>query len=140
MKWQKSNANPLPFPSPTFVLAATTTVLTSTTTTCCTGRGHVGGKSPEFIPTLAEQRKVQTKWLKETLTRHSDRLRERYDVTGELRFCHVATMGPPSLNSNRQACTRWSVATLPPKVNFAKLRFANALELPQVTDGSPACR
>ncbi|MPC08240.1 hypothetical protein E2C01_000819 [Portunus trituberculatus] len=36
---------------------------------------------------------------------------------------HVAARGLPSLNSNCQACTRWSMATLPPKVNFAKLRF-----------------
>ncbi|MPC60335.1 hypothetical protein E2C01_054378 [Portunus trituberculatus] len=72
-----------PFPSPTFVLAATTIVLTPTSTTCCTGRGYVGGKSPEFVPTLAEQRVAQTKWLKGTLTLHSDRFRERSDVTGE---------------------------------------------------------
>ncbi|MPC12239.1 hypothetical protein E2C01_004918 [Portunus trituberculatus] len=32
--------------------------------------------------------------------------------------------GPPSLNSNRKMCTRWSKATLPPKLNFTKLRFA----------------
>ncbi|MPC25444.1 hypothetical protein E2C01_018557 [Portunus trituberculatus] len=30
----------------------------------------------------------------------------------------------PTLNSNRQAYTWCSVATLPPKVNFTKLRFA----------------
>ncbi|MPC32747.1 hypothetical protein E2C01_026077 [Portunus trituberculatus] len=30
----------------------------------------------------------------------------------------------PSLDSNRQACTQWSVATLPPIVNFAKMSFA----------------
>ncbi|MPC18248.1 Tyrosine-protein kinase CSK [Portunus trituberculatus] len=32
---------------------------------------------------------------------------------------------PPSLHSNRQACTRWSVTTRPPDINFAKLRFTN---------------
>ncbi|MPC42546.1 hypothetical protein E2C01_036169 [Portunus trituberculatus] len=37
----------------------------------------------------------------------------------------AATRGLPSLNSNRQACTQWSVTTLPAKVNFVKLRFAN---------------
>ncbi|MPC56896.1 hypothetical protein E2C01_050863 [Portunus trituberculatus] len=54
-------------------------------TTCCAGRGHVGGKSPEFVPMLAEQREAQTKWLKGTLTMRSDRFRERSDVTGEQR-------------------------------------------------------
>ncbi|MPC17218.1 WD repeat-containing protein 6 [Portunus trituberculatus] len=68
---------------PTFILAATTIVLTPTGTICCTGRGHVGDKSPEFVPTLAEQRVTQTKWLKGTLTLCSDRFRERSDVTGE---------------------------------------------------------
>ncbi|MPC79060.1 hypothetical protein E2C01_073572 [Portunus trituberculatus] len=52
-------------------------------TTCCTGRGHVGGTSPEFVPTQAEQRVTQTKWLKGTLTLSSDRFRERSDVTRE---------------------------------------------------------
>ncbi|MPC22612.1 hypothetical protein E2C01_015629 [Portunus trituberculatus] len=46
------------------------------------GRGHVGGK---FVPTLAEQRVSQTKWLKGTLTLHSDRFRERSDITGDPR-------------------------------------------------------
>ncbi|MPC65191.1 hypothetical protein E2C01_059322 [Portunus trituberculatus] len=73
-----------PFPSPTFVLAATTIVLTHIGTTCCAGRGHVGGNLPKFVPTLAEQRVVQAKWLKGTLTLRSDRFRERSDVTGEL--------------------------------------------------------
>ncbi|MPC62595.1 hypothetical protein E2C01_056682 [Portunus trituberculatus] len=72
-----------PFPSPTFVLAATTTVLNPTGTICYAGRCHVGGKSPEFVPTLTEQRVAQTKWLEGTLTLRSDRFRERSDVTGE---------------------------------------------------------
>lgn len=48
------------------------------------GRGHVAGKSPEFVPTRAEQRAAQTIWLKGTLILLSDRLRERSGVTGEL--------------------------------------------------------
>ncbi|MPC32220.1 Calcium/calmodulin-dependent protein kinase type II delta chain [Portunus trituberculatus] len=80
-----------PFPSPTFVLATTTIVLTPTGTTCCAGRGHVGGKSPEFVPALVEQRVTQTKWLKRTLKLHSDRFRERSDVTGEPLCGHQGT-------------------------------------------------
>ncbi|MPC55483.1 hypothetical protein E2C01_049421 [Portunus trituberculatus] len=37
--------------------------------------------------------------------------------------CRATVRGPPSLNSNRQACTRWSMTTLLPKVNYTKLRF-----------------
>ncbi|MPC91114.1 hypothetical protein E2C01_086130 [Portunus trituberculatus] len=81
-----------PFPSPTFVLATTIIVLTHhhhcpypPGTACCAGRGHVGGKLPEFVPMLVEQRVAQTKWLKGILTLHSDRFREKSDITGELR-------------------------------------------------------
>ncbi|MPC24706.1 hypothetical protein E2C01_017794 [Portunus trituberculatus] len=84
-----------------FVLAATTIVLTPTNTTGCAGRGHVDGKSLIY----------------------SDMLRERSDVTREPCDSLCSHQGTASLNSNCQACTRWSVATLPPKVNFAKLRF-----------------
>ena len=43
--------------------------------------------------------------------------------------CRAAARGPPSLNSNCQVFTPWSVATLPAKVIFVKLRFAKCGDL-----------
>ncbi|MPC40485.1 hypothetical protein E2C01_034045 [Portunus trituberculatus] len=61
------------------------------------------------MPTLAEQRVAQTKWLKGTLTLHSDRFRERSNITGEPHGL------PFELKSPSEHSTRWSVTTLPPK-------------------------
>ncbi|MPC44038.1 hypothetical protein E2C01_037696 [Portunus trituberculatus] len=42
---------------------------------------------------LAEQRVAQTKWLKRTLTLHSNRFRERSDITGEPRDSPCSRQG-----------------------------------------------
>ncbi|MPC71771.1 hypothetical protein E2C01_066057 [Portunus trituberculatus] len=44
------------------------------------------------------------------------------------KICCTAARGLPSLNSNRQVSTQWSVATLPPKLSFIKLRFAKYVQ------------
>ncbi|MPC51953.1 hypothetical protein E2C01_045811 [Portunus trituberculatus] len=52
------------------------------------GRSSVeagGGTAECGLPVCEKQRVAQTKWLKWTLTPHSDRFRERSDITGELR-------------------------------------------------------
>ncbi|MPD03019.1 hypothetical protein E2C01_098634 [Portunus trituberculatus] len=73
---------------------------TPTGTTCCADRGHVGGKSPEFIPVLPEQRVAQTKWLKGTPTLPSDRVGERSDVTGEPRGSPCSCPGTAKFEFN----------------------------------------
>ena len=66
----------------------------------------------------------QTICLKVTLTMRSDRLRERFDVTREPCGSPCGRQRTAKFEFKSPSVHSWFMATLPPKVNFAKLGFA----------------